>query len=126
MKNRNYRSGKLRHDLLVPEVSFTIGEKYLEHLLNEPIVNHNVIKMLAAYNGGPGNLNKWIKKTNFDNDPLLFIESLPSRETRGYIKSVLKNLYIYRSKFNKTIPEIEIISSGAWPIKKDFEIIDMF
>ena len=126
MRDKNYRSGKLRHDLLIPEVSFNIGEKYLEHLLNEPIVNHNVIKMLAAYNGGPGNLNKWIKKTNFDNDPLLFIESLPSRETRGYIKSVLKNLYIYRSKFNKTIPEIEIISSGAWPIKKDFEIIDMF
>ena len=67
-----------------------IGEKYIQHLYKEPLINDDIIKLLAAYNGGPGNLNKWLNKVNFDKDPLLLIETIPSRETRNYIKEVLK------------------------------------
>ena len=64
MKNRDYR-GKLRHDLLIPEKNILIGEKYIHHLNSELLIDNDIIKLLAAYNGGPGNLNKWLKKTNF-------------------------------------------------------------
>ena len=99
MKDRGDR-GKLRHDLLIPEKNILIGEKYIQHLYKEPLINDDIIKLLAAYNGGPGNLNKWLKKVNFDKDPLLLIETIPSRETRNYIKEVLKNYYVYSNKFS--------------------------
>ena len=116
MKNKNYR-GNLRHDLLIPEENIKIGEKYITHLMKEPLINNDLIKLLAAYNGGPGNLNKWLKKVNFKNDPLLLIETLPSRETRNYIKEVLKNLYVYNAKFDYNENEFENLGSGKWIIQ---------
>ena len=117
MKDKNYR-GKLRHDLLVPEKNILIGEKYINHLLEEPLINNDLIKLLAAYNGGPGNLNKWIKNTNFKSDPLMLIETIPSRETRNYIKEVLKNIYIYNNKYKHNFENFEKLASGYWKIQK--------
>ena len=116
MKDRGYR-GKLRHDLLIPEKNILIGEKYIQHLYKEPLINDDIIKLLAAYNGGPGNLNKWLKKVNFDKDPLLLIETIPSRETRNYIKEVLKNYYVYSNKFSYNDYSFEKLASGNWIIK---------
>ena len=73
--------------------------------------------MLAAYNGGPGNLNKWLKNVNFNKDPLLLIETIPSRETRNYIKEVLKNYYVYNNKYLYNEPKFEELASGNWIIK---------
>ena len=72
--------------------------------------------MLAAYNGGPGNLNKWLKKTKFGGDPLLLIETIPSRETRNYIKEVLKNIYVYKNKYKKEFQKFDLLASGKMPI----------
>ena len=44
MKNRDYR-GKLRHDLLIPEKNILIGEKYIQHLSDEPLINKDIIKL---------------------------------------------------------------------------------
>ena len=117
MKKKSYR-GKLRHDLLVPEKNILIGEKYIKHLLKEPLISGDLIKLLSAYNGGPGNLNKWLKKTNFNDYPLLLIEAIPSRETRNYIKEVLKNVYMYNNKYKKDNHEFEKLASGYWKIQK--------
>ena len=117
MKNKNYK-GKLRHDLLVPEKNILVGEKYINHLLSGSVISGDLIKLLAAYNGGPGNLNKWLNKTNFNDDPLLLIETIPSRETRNYIKEVLKNLYIYNNKYKNNNKVLKKLSSGYWKIQK--------
>ena len=95
-----------------------IGEKYINHLLKEPLISGDLIKLLSAYNGGPGNLNKWLKKTNFNDDPLLLIETIPSRETRNYIKEVLKNVFMYNNKYKKDNQEFEKLASGYWKIQK--------
>ena len=117
MKNRNYR-GKLRHDLLIPDKNISIGEKYINHLIEEPLINNDLIKLLAAYNGGPGNLNKWIKNTNFKSDPLMLIETIPSRETRNYIKEVLKNINMYNNKYKNKFEDFEKLASGYWKIQE--------
>jgi soluble lytic murein transglycosylase len=56
----------------------------------------------AAYNGGPGNLNKWLTKygdpRNGKVDLIDFIESIPFEETRAYVMRVMENLTIYRHR----------------------------
>jgi hypothetical protein len=49
------------------------------------------------------------------NDPLMFIESLPSRETRLFIERVLANLWIYRARLGQDLPSLDAIAAGDWP-----------
>ena len=75
--------------------------------------------MAAAWNGGPGNLNKWRRRIDYMSDPLFFIESLPSRETRIFIERVLSNLWIYRNRFGQRTPSLDAIAAGEWPVYVD-------
>ena len=75
-KDRGYR-GRKRHQLFDPEVNLTLGQTYLHHLLNEPLIEKSLVRLLAAYNGGPGNLRKWLRKVDHQDDPFLLVESMP-------------------------------------------------
>ena len=77
-----------------------------------------------AYNGGPGNLNKWRRKSDYQGDPLLFIESIPSRETRAFVERVLTNLWIYRFRLGQPAPSLDAIAAGAWPRYQAFDATD--
>jgi len=109
-----WRSG--RKKLLAPEVNLALGQKYLEYLLDLPEVDGNLFFAAAAYNAGPGNLRKWQRRTNYHDDPLLFIEGIPSRETRVYIERVVANLWIYRDRFGQPAPSLDMVAGGQWPI----------
>jgi hypothetical protein len=61
-------------------------------------------------------MQKWLKSTNFRDDPLLYIESIPARETRIYIERVLSNMWIYRMRMGQDIPTLDAVASGSWPI----------
>jgi soluble lytic murein transglycosylase-like protein len=50
---------------------------------------------IAAYNAGPHAVNRWINHC-FECAPDEFIDSIPYRETRRYVRRVLKNLTNYR------------------------------
>ena len=100
-----------RYKLYDPEFNIELGQKYIQHLLSEPYINHSIARMLAAYNGGPGNLNKWLRNIDHRDDPLIFIESIPARETRVYVKSVMVNLWMYRTQFNQDTPAIRQIAT---------------
>ena len=69
----------------------------------------------AAWNGGPGNLNKWRRQTDNLGDALFFMESIPSRETRTFVEHVFTNLWIYRSRLGQPMPSLDAIASGEWP-----------
>ena len=54
---------------------------------------------VAAYNAGEGNVGKWLKnKGNLPTD--MFIESIPFRETRHYVKRVMGTYQAYHSQFD--------------------------
>jgi hypothetical protein len=57
---------------------------------------------------------KWQRRTGTD-DPLLFVESLPSHETRMFIERVLTNFWIYRHRLGQPTPSLQAIAAGAWP-----------
>ena len=77
-----------------------------------PVVDQHLFKLLAAYNAGPGNLNKWIKKIDFREDSFLLLESIPARETRVYIKSVTMNIWMYRLKQESNLSQLRTLVHG--------------
>ena len=100
-----------------PVTNMTIGQEYVRQLLIDDNVEGDLFLLTAAYNAGPGNLAKWRKgASGYDQDPLLFIESIPSRETRFFIERVLANLWIYRQRLGQATPSLDAIASGAWPV----------
>ena len=111
-KNRALR-GRDRHLLLNPLRNLEIGQAYINSLLDEPLIDRSVVRLLAAYNGGPGNLRKWLAKVDHQDDPFLLIESIPARETRHYIKSVISNLALYRSQLGQNSPALRELAAGG-------------
>ena len=114
MKNREYRLRRSKNHLLYnPPHNVYIGSKYIKFLFNLPIVNNDLMWMLASYNAGPGNFKKWTKDKNYKyKDNLLMLESLPARETRNYIKLVLTNLWVYKIRFNQNNTALLSLASG--------------
>jgi soluble lytic murein transglycosylase-like protein len=108
--------GVTRHDLYSPEINIALGQSYVRYLLTHERVNGNLFFLLAAYNGGPANLAKWQTETNFNDDLLLFIESIRSRETRSFIERVLTNYWIYRLRLGQATPSLDAAASGRWPL----------
>ncbi|MCK5284271.1 MAG: lytic transglycosylase domain-containing protein [Alphaproteobacteria bacterium] len=109
------------HDLTDPETNINIGQKYIENLLTGRFVKGDLAALLVAYNAGPGNLARWKKtwgkktwgkKNRVVEDPLLFIELLPSRETRVYVERVLANYWIYRIRDGLPTPTMDSIAAG--------------
>ncbi|OPZ77964.1 MAG: Soluble lytic murein transglycosylase precursor [Alphaproteobacteria bacterium ADurb.Bin438] len=110
-----------RSKLFDPEINITLGQKYIRKLMDLEYVNRNLFFTAIAYNAGPGNLLKWVRRKNYNDDPLLFIESIPSRETRDFIKKVMSNFWVYRSLLNKNNPSLDEVVSGLWPIYTDLD-----
>jgi len=108
--------GSNRERLLEPETNISLGQRYIRHLLADPSVANNLIMLSIAYNGGPGNLAKWVRKSGNEEDPLLFIESLPSRETRIFVERVMANLWIYRMRLGQSNESLAALAGGAWPM----------
>ena len=102
-------------ELYRPEVNIDLGQRYLAYLLDHGTVRGDLFRLMVAYNGGPGNLGKWLRQIDDQGDPLLFIESLPSRETRVFIERVLSNLWIYRARLGQAAPSLDAIAAGDWP-----------
>jgi len=118
MANTRFRGSK-RQRLYDPVLNITLGQKYLRYLLEHETVQGDMFHLAAAYNGGPGNLAKWRRRTSrLSNDPLLFIESLPSRETRNFIERVLANLWLYRERLGQSAPSLDALAAGRAPVYK--------
>jgi len=113
-RDRSLR-GRNRRALFTPELNLDLGQRYLKHLMETEGVEENLVMLAAAYNGGPGNLRKWLRRMKRTDDPLLFVESLPSRETRKFIRRVLGNFWIYRDRLNRQSPSLDAVAVGQWP-----------
>ena len=102
--------------LKIPEINLEVGQEYIEYLLDLEIVSNNLIYLAAAYNGGPGNLKKWKKETNYLDDPLFFMESIPSRETRWFIEKILTKYWIYQNKNQQDMTSLKMLANGKDPL----------
>lgn len=99
-----------------PTVNIDLGQKYLNELLQKEVVDGNLFKLAVAYNAGPGKLARWQKAVDAENDPLLFIESIPAAETRIFVERVVANYWIYRMKFRQSASSLDNVAEGEWPV----------
>lgn len=84
--------------LVVPDANLHMGVGHFADLARR---SDHLVFALAAYNAGGGNLARWLRRDGMD-DPRTFVEKIPFPETRGYVKSVLRNRYIYRALYGGT------------------------
>lgn len=116
------RHKQSRHRLFAPEYNIELGQRYLQHLLEMPMIRGNLFYLAAAYNGGPGNLQRWLREGRAeDGDPLLFIESIPLSETRIFVQRVLTNHWIYRARVGQPLDSLVATVTGGAPLYQSYD-----
>jgi len=100
--------------LMVPSVNVEAGQTFLEYLRDYPANGGLLPKVIASYNAGPGVIDSW--NTRFDqSDPLLFMETIPYWETRGYVPIVMRNYWIYEEESADRSASRRALAQGMWP-----------
>lgn len=89
------------YSLTDPNDNINLGTWYLDHTHQE--YNNNSMLAVASYNAGPGNVSSWLSRFKTQ-DPDVFVEKIPFKETRGYVESVFGNYWNYVRIYN---PEIQ-------------------
>lgn len=79
-----------------PEINIKIGCWYINRLKSQ--FDNNLELILAAYNGGSGNVAKWLNNNNYSEDGKS-LKHIPFKETELYLKKVLKSYDIYRKLY---------------------------
>ncbi len=108
-------ASNLREYLANPEQNIALAEEYLQGLKADSAVRRDLIKLLAAYNAGPTQLRRWQQNLGAIKDPLLFMESLPSFETRQFIKRILAHMMIYEMRLQGATHLPHQLARREWP-----------
>lgn len=85
-------------DLLNPEKNIQYGTWYLASL--QKVFLNNTTLVIAAYNGGRGHVQEWIKTGQIDPDNIRQLD-IPFKETRDYVGRVLKSYEKYNTLYGK-------------------------
>ena len=98
-----------------PRVNMDYAQSYLQQLATAAQTGGLLPKVIAAYNAGPNNVVKWNATGAAAQDPLLYIESIPFKETRGYVAAVLRNYWMYDQQTGQSATSLKAIAQGLWP-----------
>ena len=82
-----------------PSYNIMLGSGYFQRMLD--YYGGSYPLAVAAYNAGPGNVNKWIRANGDPRLPgadiLRWIEEIPIYETKNYVQRVLENAVVYEA-----------------------------
>jgi soluble lytic murein transglycosylase len=101
----SYDAGSLTSDT---NYNFTLGSTYFQQMLS--YFGGSYPLAVAAYNAGPGNVNKWLRANGDPRgggiDMVDWIEAIPIFETRNYVQRVLENAVVYDTlRDGRTLPK---------------------
>lgn len=105
----------LSQQLNDPAVNLHLGAEYLAHLNKQSMVKGDAIRLVAAYNAGPGSVQNWQAASRNIEDPLLYIESIPYTETRNYVMQVMAHQWVYQTLAGETPSGLVALTRGQWP-----------
>lgn len=98
--------------LLAPALNVKLSSWYLAALVKR--FAHPAL-CAAAYNAGPSAVVRWMKSGGAL--PLdLFVERIPYKETRGYVKQVVADLYNYHALYGDPPGELAVGASTPLPL----------
>jgi soluble lytic murein transglycosylase-like protein len=92
-----------RSELTEPEPNIRVGTTYLRKVLNR--FNGNIALALAGYNAGPNAADRWYKALGPKKGLLEFIETIPYKETREYVATIIRNYFWYSKLLNGETPK---------------------
>jgi soluble lytic murein transglycosylase len=81
-------------DLATPQINISYGSFYLRYLLDR--YDEDRVLALAAYNGGEGNVDRWLAEGVVNG---LEVEEIPFSETQAYVQTVLEMRDAYASRY---------------------------
>ena len=102
-------------DLSRPEINLAFGQRHMEMLRNAPGTQGLLPKVMAAYNAGLAPVTRWNTEIRDKGDPLLWIESVPYWETRGYVNIVMRNYWMYERQAGGPSESRMALAQGLWP-----------
>jgi len=96
-----------------PLVNLDYGQAFIELIRTNSATGGQLPKVIAAYNAGPLPVERW---AYYDRgDPLLWIESIPYWETRFYVPSVLRNMWVIQGLEGEQTPTLTSLAQHKWP-----------
>jgi soluble lytic murein transglycosylase len=93
-RKHNYRYSRSR--LMRPGYNTAVGALYYADLINK--YDGNRVLALAAYNAGPNRVRRW---SEGNMSVARWVDTIPFKETREYVRAVLAYNVIYRLKSGK-------------------------
>lgn len=103
-------------DLDDPKTNLTIGARYFDAMHKQ--FGDSPYLSLAAYNAGAGRVNQWLGRWgNVPTDE--FVERIPFRETRDYVKRVMGTWQTMRWQFDVEAPAFYDLSAFNHQAKRE-------
>lgn len=102
-------------DLTNPAVNLAFGQQNLEMLRDSAATGGLLPKIMAAYNAGLAPITRWNSEIRDGGDPLLWMESIPYWETRGYVSVVMRNYWMYENQAGGQSDSRVGLTEGKWP-----------
>ena len=88
-------------DLLESERNILLGASYLNKMLER--FSGNQVLATAAYNAGPNRVSKWLPKEGDKVSADIWVDTIPYKETREYVRAVMAYAIIFEWKLNQTV-----------------------
>jgi soluble lytic murein transglycosylase-like protein len=96
-------------------VNLDLGQRYVAYLAADGAVAGDLIRLLACYNAGPGAFTRWSGAIRDFDDPLLFIEAIPTDETRRFVQQALAFTWTYAERLGLPTPSLDALAAGKFP-----------
>jgi len=109
-----------KDNLYYIDLNLKIGQNFLKDLIYNTNTKSSILDTLIAYNAGLSRLKSW-KKDIKEEDPIVFIESIPIKETRWFVKYILTDLWIYRDKLGQEKPSRSLLANKKKPLYKSLD-----
>ena len=103
-----------RSALTDPRYNLEFGQSVIELYRGYSSTAGQLPRVIASYNAGPLPVGRWAS-INDKGDPLLWIESIPYWETRYYVPSVMRNMWVYQGLNNEQTATLKAMAQHRWP-----------
>ena len=103
-----------RSTLTDPKMNLEFGQSFIEMMRGNSGTAGQLPRVIASYNAGPLPVARWAA-INDKGDPLLWVESIPYWETRYYVPSVLRNMWVYQGLNNHEALTLKAMAEHRWP-----------